>query len=177
MYNLEDKVDALMQLCAAQPGTEQEKARRLVRGIAARYLPETMNTEALVRRLLLELGAPDHLLGHAYTVLAVRLVPDHLLGHAYTVLAVRLVVQDEMYIHSITFGLYPQVAAAYHTTAARVERGIRSLVEVTWERGSLDAQERYFGSIVSSERGKPSNAEFIARLANIVQMQQKGVWK
>lgn len=160
MYNLEDKVDALMQLCAAQPGTEQEKARRLVRGIAARYLPETMNTEALVRRLLLELGAPDHLLGHAYTVLAVRLV-----------------VQDEMYIHSITFGLYPQVAAAYHTTAARVERGIRSLVEVTWERGSLDAQERYFGSIVSSERGKPSNAEFIARLANIVQMQQKGVWK
>lgn len=160
MYNLEDKVDALMQLCAAQPGTEQEKARRLVRGIAARYLPETMNTEALVRRLLLELGAPDHLLGHAYTVLAVRLV-----------------IQDEMYIHSITFGLYPQVAAAYHTTAARVERGIRSLVEVTWERGSLDAQERYFGSIVSSERGKPSNAEFIARLANIVQMQQKGVWK
>lgn len=160
MYNLEDKVDALMQLCAAQPGTEQEKARRLVRGIAARYLPETMNTEALVRRLLLELGAPDHLLGHAYTVLAVRLV-----------------VQDEMYIHSITFGLYPQVAAAYHTTAARVERGIRSLVEVTWERGSLDAQERYFGSTVSSERGKPSNAEFIARLANIVQMQQKGVWK
>ena len=160
MYNLEDKVDALMQLCAAQPGTEQEKARRLVRGIAARYLPETMNTEALVRRLLLELGAPDHLLGHAYTVLAVRLV-----------------VQDEMYIHSITFGLYPQVAAAYHTTAARVERGIRSLVEVTWERGSLDAQERYFGSIVSSERGKPSNAEFIARLANIVQMQQKGAWK
>ena len=160
MYNLEDKVDALMQLCAAQPGAEQEKARRLVRGIAAQYLPKTMNTEALVRRLLLELGAPDHLLGHAYTVLAVRLV-----------------VQDEMYIHSITFGLYPQVAAAYHTTAARVERGIRSLVEVTWERGSLDAQERYFGSIVSSERGKPSNAEFIARLANIVQMQQKGVWK
>lgn len=160
MYNLEDKVDALMQLCAAQPGTEQEKARRLVRGIAARYLPETMNTEALVRRLLLELGAPDHLLGHAYTVLAVRLV-----------------VQDEMYIHSITFGLYPQVAAAYHTTAARVERGIRSLVEVTWERGSLDAQERYFGSTISPERGKPTNAEFIARLANIVQMQQKGVWK
>lgn len=160
MYNLEDKVDALMQLCAAQPGTEQEKARRLVRGIAAQYLPETMNTEALVRRLLLELGAPDHLLGHAYTVLAVRLV-----------------VQDEMYIHSITLGLYPQVAAAYHTTAARVERGIRSLVEVTWERGSLDAQERYFGSTVSSERGKPTNAEFIARLANIVQMQQKGVWK
>lgn len=160
MYNLEDKVDALMQLCAAQPGTEQEKARRLVRGIAAQYLPETMNTEALVRRLLLELGAPDHLLGHAYTVLAVRLV-----------------VQDEMYIHSITFGLYPQVAAAYHTTAARVERGIRSLVEVTWERGSLDAQERYFGSTISPERGKPTNAEFIARLANIVQMQQKGVWK
>lgn len=160
MYNLEDKVDALMQLCAAQPGTEQEKARRLVRGIAARYLPETMNTEALVRRLLLELGAPDHLLGHAYTVLAVRLV-----------------IQDEMYIHSITFGLYPQVAAAYHTTAARVERGIRSLVEVTWERGSLDAQERYFGSTISPERGKPTNAEFIARLANIVQMQQKGVWK
>lgn len=157
MYNLEDKVNALMQLCAAQSGSDREKARQLVRGIVAQYRPQTQDTEAMIRRLLLELGAPDHLLGHAYTVLAVRLV-----------------VQDEMYIRSITFGLYPQVAATYHTTAARVERGIRNLVEVTWERGNLDALERYFGSTIRADRGKPTNGAFLARMANIIRVQQKG---
>lgn len=158
MYDLEDKVNALIQLCAAQSDADRSKARQLLRGIAAQRPPEVLDTEAMTRRLLLEMGAPDHLLGHAYTVMAVRLV-----------------VQDEMYIHSITFGLYPQVAAAYHTTAARVERGIRSLVEVTWERGDLEALDRYFGSMVHPQRGKPTNGEFIARLANIIRMRQKEV--
>ena len=87
--------------------------------------------------------------------------------------AVLLVVHDRMYINNITFGLYPQLAARFDTTAARVERAIRHLVEVTWSRGDLKVLERYFGNTVSPEKGKPTNGEFIARLANVVKEKMK----
>ena len=82
--------------------------------------------------------------------------------------AVLLVVENRTYIDSITFGLYPQLAAQFDTTAARVERAIRHLIEVTWTRGNLDTLNRYFGNIVRADKGKPTNGEFIARLANVV---------
>ena len=112
--------------------------------------------EYLIRELLLELGAPDHLVGHPYVVQAILLV-----------------VQDRTYIDSITFGLYPQLAARFDTTASRVERAIRHLVEVTWSRGDMDVLVRYFGNTVSPEKGKPTNGEFVARLANIVKLRMK----
>ena len=70
-------------------------------------------------------------------------------------------------------GLYPQPAARFDTTAARVERAIRHLVEVTWSRGDLKVLERYFGNTVSPEKGKPTNGECIARLANVVKEKMK----
>ena len=82
-------------------------------------------------------------------------------------------VHDQMYINNITFGLYPQLAARFDTTAARVERAMRHLVEVTWSRGDMDVLNRYFGNTVSADKGKPTNGEFIARLANIVKQQMK----
>ena len=65
------------------------------------------------------------------------------------------------------------MAARFDTTAARVERAIRHLVEVTWSRGDLKVLERYFGNTVSPEKGKPTNGEFIARLANVVKEKMK----
>ena len=112
--------------------------------------------EYLVRQLLLELGAPDHLLGHPYVVQAVMMC-----------------LENRMYIDNITFGLYPQLAAAFDTTAARTERAIRHLVEVTWTRGDMDVLGRYFGNTVSPEKGKPTNGEFIARITNIVKLRMK----
>ena len=78
-----------------------------------------------------------------------------------------------MFLNNITFGLYPQLAAEFDTTAARVERAIRHLVEITWARGSIEAQECYFGNTVSAARGKPTNGEFIARIANVVKSRMK----
>ena len=72
------------------------------------------------------------------------------------------------YINNITFGLYPQIAAKFDTTASRVERGIRHLIEVTWTRADMDILCGYFGNTVSPDRGKPTNGEFIARIANVV---------
>ena len=80
---------------------------------------------------------------------------------------------DKMYINNITFGLYPQLAARFDTTAARVERAIRHLVEVTWDRGDLDTLRKYFGNTVAPHKAKPTNGEFIARLSNIIRQKMK----
>ena len=76
------------------------------------------------------------------------------------------------YINTITFGLYPQIAAKFDTTASRVERGIRHLIEVTW-RADMDILCGYFGNTVSPDRGKPTNGEFIARIANVVRQRMR----
>ena len=112
--------------------------------------------EEAIRQILLELGAPDHLMGHPFVVRGIELV-----------------VSNQMFLNNITFGLYPQLAAEFDTTAARVERSIRHLIEVTWERGDLDVLNRYFGNTVSPDRGKPTNGEFIARIANVVKSRMK----
>jgi two-component system response regulator (stage 0 sporulation protein A) len=153
MRTLEMKVDALMRLCTAEEEGDRDRIRTEVRELLKnqrKYCP-IPDPEYLIRELLLELGAPDHLVGHPYTVQAILLV-----------------VQDRTYIDSITFGLYPQLAVMFDTTASRVERAIRHLIEVTWARGDWDTLNRYFGNTVSAEKGKPTNGEFIARTANIV---------
>ena len=147
---LEQQVRALMRLCTAQTEAERVKARtELGRLIREETQPST--PEEMVRQLLLELGAPDHLSGHEYTVYAILLAAE-----------------NRTYIHSITFGLYPQVAAHFDTTAARVERALRHLIEVTWSRGDWEVLGRYFGNTISQDRGKPTNGEFVARIANVV---------
>ncbi len=157
MSMLEQQVNALMRLCTAEKESERVKIREeLRRLIVSRSASRAPDPEYLVRQLLLELGSPDHLLGHPYVVEAVLLV-----------------LSDQMYINNITFGLYPQLAAKFDTTAARVERAIRHLVEVTWTRGDWDVLGRYFGNTVSPDRGKPTNGEFIARLTNIVRQQMR----
>ena len=157
MRILEMQVEALMRLCTACDEETRKQAREevlhLLRGRSASH---NTDPEELVRRILLDLGAPEHLLGHPYVVQAVLLV-----------------VHDRMYINNITFGLYPQLAARFDTTAARVERAIRHLIEVTWSRGDVEVLARYFGKTVSPEKGKPTNGEFVARLANIVKQQMK----
>ena len=153
MSTLEKQVDALMRLCIAERESDRERVREEVRRmLQCRQAGSAVtDPEYWIRELLVELGAPDHLLGHPYVVQGILLV-----------------VQDRTYIDSITFGLYPQLAVIFDTTASRVERAIRHLIEVTWSRGDLDVLNRYFGNTVSAEKGKPTNGEFIARMANVV---------
>lgn len=156
MSILEMKVDALLRLCAAEDPREQQQIRSELQTLMKQRWQTSLDPEYLIRQLLLELGAPDHLVGHPYVVQAVLMS-----------------LESRMYIDNITFGLYPQLAAAFDTTAARVERAIRHLVEVTWTRGDLDVLARYFGNTVSPDRGRPTNGEFIARLTNIVKLRMK----
>ena len=76
-------------------------------------------------------------------------------------------------INSVTKTLYPTVAKMYSTTASRVERGIRHAIEVAWDRGDLETLQKYFGYTVNSTKGKPTNSEFIAMIADRLQLQMK----
>ena len=156
MRDLELQVDTLMRLCTAETLTEQTRVKQELRQLMAYPQLTRKDPEYLVRQILLEMGTPDHLVGHPYVVEAVLMA-----------------VENRYYINNITFGLYPQIAAKFDTTASRVERGIRHLIEVTWTRGDMDILCRYFGNTVSPDRGKPTNGEFLARLTNVVQQRMK----
>ena len=73
-------------------------------------------------------------------------------------------------INAITKVLYPQVAKTFQTTPSRVERAIRHAIEVAWDRGDLDTLQRFFGYTVSNTKGKPTNSEFIALIADKLQL-------
>lgn len=100
-------------------------------------------------------------------------VPAHIKGYQYLREAIMIAVQDMDVINAITKVLYPQVAKTFATTPSRVERAIRHAIEVAWDRGDLDTLQRFFGYTVSNTKGKPTNSEFIALIADRLQLQLK----
>ena len=100
-------------------------------------------------------------------------VPAHIKGYQYLREAIIIAVNDMEVINAITKVLYPQVAKTFQTTPSRVERAIRHAIEVAWDRGDLDTLQRFFGYTVSNTKGKPTNSEFIALIADKLQLQLK----
>ena len=100
-------------------------------------------------------------------------VPAHIKGYQYLREAIIIAVEDMDVINAITKVLYPQVAKTFQTTPSRVERAIRHAIEVAWDRGDLDTLQRFFGYTVSNTKGKPTNSEFIALIADKLQLQLK----
>lgn len=100
-------------------------------------------------------------------------VPAHIKGYQYLREAIIIAVGDMDVINAITKVLYPQVAKTFSTTPSRVERAIRHAIEVAWDRGDLDTLQRFFGYTVSNTKGKPTNSEFIALIADKLQLQLK----
>ena len=157
MSNLEKQVAVLVRLCTAEKETDRRRAREELRGML--NAPDAlgpMDTEDMIRQVLLEVGAPDHLAGHPYVVQGVFLV-----------------LENWEYMNNVMSGLYPRLAELFDSTPSRIERSIRHVIEVAWSRGDLDVLERYFGNTVSASKGKPTNSEFMARVANIVRQRMK----
>ena len=84
-------------------------------------------------------------------------------------------VEDPEIINAVTKQLYPGVAKRYETTSSRVERAIRHAIEVAWDRGDVDVLNSYFGYTIHNTRGKPTNSEFIALIADKLQLQLRSV--
>ena len=100
-------------------------------------------------------------------------VPAHIKGYQYLRTAIIMTINESDIINSVTKILYPSVAKQYKTTSSRVERAIRHAIEVAWDRGDVDTLNSYFGYTVQTSRGKPTNSEFIAMIADNLRLSRK----
>ena len=100
-------------------------------------------------------------------------IPAHIKGYHYLRDAIIMAVDDMDVLNAITKVLYPTVAKKYQTTSSRVERAIRHAIEVAWNRGKLDTLDELLGYTVSTGKGKPTNSEFIALIADTIQLEYK----
>ena len=100
-------------------------------------------------------------------------VPAHIKGYQYLRYAILMTIEDNDIINSVTKVLYPAVAKKYQTTTSRVERAIRHAIEVAWDRGDVDTLNSYFGYTIQNSRGKPTNSEFIAMIADNLRLKYK----
>jgi len=100
-------------------------------------------------------------------------VPAHIKGYQYLRTAILMTIEDNEVINSVTKILYPTVAKKYGTTTSRVERAIRHAIEVAWDRGDVDTLNSYFGYTIQNSRGKPTNSEFIAMIADNLRLKYK----
>jgi two-component system response regulator (stage 0 sporulation protein A) len=100
-------------------------------------------------------------------------VPAHIKGYQYLREAILIAIHDMDVINAITKVLYPRVADTFCTTPSRVERAIRHAIEVAWDRGDLETLQKFFGYTVSNTKGKPTNSEFIALIADRISLSLK----
>lgn len=100
-------------------------------------------------------------------------VPAHIKGYQFLRDAILMTMENQDYINSVTKRLYPEIAKRNGTTASRVERAIRHAIEVAWDRGDVDTLNSYFGYTIHNLRGKPTNSEFIAMIADKMRLDKK----
>lgn len=154
---------------------------------ASYYLLKPFKAETLAQRIIqvtgwhgketpLKLRRPD--MGNDLELMVTEIihqigVPAHIKGYHYLREAIILSVNNPEIINSITKQLYPTVAKRFKTTPSRVERAIRHGIEVAWDRGDIDVLNSYFGYTIHIGRGKPTNSEFIAMIADKLRLQLK----
>jgi two-component system response regulator (stage 0 sporulation protein A) len=102
-------------------------------------------------------------------------VPAHIKGYMYLREAITMVVNDIELLSAVTKELYPSIAKKFNTTASRVERAIRHAIEVAWGRGQVETINKLFGYTIHNAKGKPTNSEFIAMVADKLRLQNRGV--
>lgn len=158
MTNLEERVKALTICILTDDPKERASAKaNLLQLMNDPVSEKPIDAETIVREILLELGAPEHLKGHVYVIDAILLA-----------------LENRAYLDSLTLALYPTIADKHNTIASRVERGIRHMIDTTWMRGDVDVLHKYFGNTINANKGKPTNGEFIARITNVIKHRMRG---
>ena len=141
-------------------GTEKEVIRKKEYVNTSISTPRKVNTserslEAKITNIIHEIG-----------------VPAHIKGYLYLREAITIVIDDMEILGAVTKELYPSIASKYNTTPSRVERAIRHAIEVAWTRGKVDTINKLFGYTVHTNKGKPTNSEFIALIADKLRLEQ-----
>ncbi len=144
------------QSCETVADTIRELTKPETAASASSSQKKEVDLEALVTEFIHELG-----------------VPAHIKGYQYIRTAIMMVVENMDMLNYITKQLYPDIAHAYNTTASRVERAIRHSIEVAWTRGKPETMNEIFGYTIHTGKGKPTNSEFIAMVADRIRLQIK----
>lgn len=100
-------------------------------------------------------------------------VPAHIKGYKYLRESILEGIKNPESIEAITKVLYPSIAKTFQTTSSRVERAIRHAIEVAWDRGNMETFVEYFGNTISLDKGRPTNSEFIALMADKISRQMR----
>ncbi len=151
-FDLDVLADRISNMAGSASGAKTAPAEHY----SARQQP--MDLELMVTDIILQIG-----------------VPAHIKGYHYLREAIMLSVKDSEMINSVTKLLYPTVAKRFETTSSRVERAIRHAIEVAWDRGDIDTLNSYFGYTINGVRGKPTNSEFIAMIADKLRLRMRNV--
>ncbi len=143
-------------LTARMRGLVGRGASAPVAGITFKAAKNEQTLESVVTEIIHEIG-----------------IPAHIKGYQYLREAIILTIKDMDIINAVTKVLYPTVAKKFGTTPSRVERAIRHAIEVAWDRGDIEVLQKFFGYTVSNIKGKPTNSEFIALVADRLRLEQK----
>lgn len=146
-FDAAEMASRILTLCGEEPHLGETVRRREVHG---------SSIEMRVTEIIHQIGVPAHIKGYQY-------LRD----------AILMAIEDDQIINAVTKRLYPAVAKRHATTSSRVERAIRHAIEVAWDRGDVDVLNSYFGYTIHNSRGKPTNSEFIAMIADKFRLQLK----
>ena len=150
MVYLEKKIDALMRLAVAETPEDKERARQALLSLKRKGEDAAAQTdpESIVRQILLDIGAPDHLTGYRYILRGVLLM-----------------IEDPK--QTLFTKLYAEICKEFGTTASKADRAVRHVIETVWKNGDIDVLNHYFGNTVDPNKGKPTINLFMARLRNV----------
>ena len=154
----EDLMNSGFSFYFVKPFDESVLVNRVMRTAADRAAPQrgVCSDEVTVTEILHQIGVPAHIKGYQF-------LRD----------AILLTMNEPEYINAVTKRLYPEIAKKNGTTASRVERAIRHAIEVAWDRGDVDTLNSYFGYTIHNLRGKPTNSEFIAMIADKMRLDKR----
>lgn len=155
-FDLSVLVERIRELVRSHSPTvlRMDPAPPVSAGIKA--VPSADNVQAKVTQIMRDVGVPAHIKGYQY-------MRD----------AILMAVKDKEIISAVTKRLYPELAKNYKTTPSRVERAIRHAIEVAWNRGRVDTINDLFGYTINTRKGKPTNSEFIAMVADTLRLSDK----
>ncbi len=159
-FSKDDVLDKIRRVSSGceKNGSGNSRNRRVIQPYLDKTAYMEQNLETDVTQMLHEIGIPAHIKGYQY-------LRD----------AIIMSVQDSEMLSSVTKILYPTIAKKHQTTPSRVERAIRHAIEVAWSRGKMDTINALFGYTVSGGKGKPTNSEFVALIADKIRLDYKRI--
>jgi two-component system response regulator (stage 0 sporulation protein A) len=154
-------INRIRELVHNRPAQVEQKQRThadIQMSRTADFVKSSGNIESEITNIIHEIG-----------------VPAHIKGYLYLREAIKMVIENVELLGAVTKELYPSIAKKFNTTPSRVERAIRHAIEVAWSRGKVDTINQLFGYTVHNTKGKPTNSEFIAMIADKLRLEHSMV--